>query len=83
MKPDFNIIAENNSITEALRSSLISLHITDESGTTSDEAEICLEYGSNELKGELKVFLGIKRPGYCLWGFIQQVRSLYKVHHRF
>ncbi|UVW83390.1 hypothetical protein [Wolbachia endosymbiont of Aedes albopictus] len=56
MKPDFNIIAENNSITEALRSSLISLHITDESGTTSDEAEICLEYGSNELKGELKVF---------------------------
>ncbi|GFR05490.1 phage tail protein [Trichonephila clavata] len=46
MKPDFNIIAENNSITEALRSSLISLHITDESGTTSDEAEICLEYGS-------------------------------------
>lgn len=68
MRPDFNIIAESNSVTEALRSSLISLHITDESGTTSDEAEICLEYGSNELKGELKVFLGYKESGLLFMG---------------
>ncbi len=70
MKPDFNIIAESNSITEDLRSSLISLHITDESGTMSDEAEICFEYGSNasELKGELEVFLGYKETGLLSMG---------------
>lgn len=67
MKPDFNIIAENNSV---LRSSVISLHITDESGTMSDEAEICFEYGSNasELKGELEVFLGYKESGLLSMG---------------
>ncbi|APR98591.1 phage late control D family protein [Wolbachia endosymbiont of Folsomia candida] len=65
MTPDFDIIAEGNQVTEALKKSLISLRITDESGTTSDEAEIHIDYGSNalELKGELKVFLGYKETG--------------------
>ncbi|WP_174515777.1 phage late control D family protein [Wolbachia endosymbiont of Cardiocondyla obscurior] len=70
MKPDFSIIADSHSITEELKSSVISLHITDESGITSDEAEICLKYGSNalELKGELKVFLGYKETGLLSMG---------------
>ncbi|WP_265021284.1 phage late control D family protein [Wolbachia endosymbiont (group A) of Icerya purchasi] len=67
MRPDFNLIAENNSI---LRSSLISLRITDESGTMSDEAEICFEHGNNalELKSELEVFLGYKETGLLPMG---------------
>ena len=70
MRPDFSIIAENNSITETLRSSLISLRITDESGTASNEVEICLKYESNalELKNELEVFLGYKETGLAYMG---------------
>ncbi|APR97830.1 phage late control D family protein [Wolbachia endosymbiont of Folsomia candida] len=70
MKPDFDIIAEDNSVTEALKKSLISLRLTDESGTTSDEAEIHINYGSSalELKSELKVFLGYKETDLVLMG---------------
>lgn len=70
MTPDFNIIAENNSVTEAFKKSLISLRITDESGTTSDEAEIHINYGSSalELTSELKIFLGYKEIGLSLMG---------------
>lgn len=66
MRPDFDIIAEDNSIIE--RSSLISLRIIDESGTMSDEVEICLEHGNNELRGELEVFLGYKETGLLSMG---------------
>ncbi|MDG7057418.1 MAG: phage tail protein [Wolbachia endosymbiont of Penenirmus auritus] len=70
MRPDFNITAEDNFVTEALRSSLISLLIIDGPGTTSDEAEICFEHGSNalELKGKLKVFLGYQETGLLPMG---------------
>ncbi len=65
MIPDFDIIAEGNPIIETLKNSLISLRVTDESGTTSDEAEIHIDYGNSalELKGELKIFLGYKETG--------------------
>ncbi|WCR54453.1 MAG: hypothetical protein PG981_001475 [Wolbachia endosymbiont of Ctenocephalides orientis wCori] len=70
MIPDFDIIAENNPVKEALKKSLISFHITDESGTMSDEAEIYIDYGSSalKLKGELKIFLGYKGTGLSLMG---------------
>ena len=70
MTPDFDIIADGNQVTEALKKSLISLHITDESGTMSDEAEIYIDYGSSalKLKGELKIFLGYKEIGLSLMG---------------
>ncbi|WP_341808426.1 contractile injection system protein, VgrG/Pvc8 family [Wolbachia endosymbiont (group E) of Neria commutata] len=70
MTPDFDIIAEGNSVTEALKRSLISLHVTDGSGTTSDEAEICIDYNSSalKLKGKLQIFLGYKETGLLLMG---------------
>lgn len=70
MKPDFSIIADNHSITEKLKSSVISIHITDESGTASDETTIRLKHGMNalELKEELKVFLGYKESGLSFMG---------------
>ncbi len=70
MKPDFSITVDSHSITEELKSSIISLHITDESGTGSDETTIRLKHGINalKLKGELKVFLGYKESGLLFMG---------------
>ncbi|WP_339048231.1 hypothetical protein [Candidatus Mesenet endosymbiont of Phosphuga atrata] len=69
MTPDFYITAEDISTTESIKSSLISLHITDELGTTSDEAEICLDYSSYfEASDKLKISLGYKETG--VWEFI-------------
>ncbi|WP_339046880.1 hypothetical protein [Candidatus Mesenet endosymbiont of Phosphuga atrata] len=44
MIPDFNIITEESFVIESLKNRLVSLRITDELGTTSDEAEICFNY---------------------------------------
>ncbi|GHM58170.1 MAG: late control protein D [Candidatus Mesenet longicola] len=65
MTPDFNIITEEGFVIENLKDRLISLRITDELGTTSDEAEICFNYenGALDFTGNLKVFLGYKEAG--------------------
>ncbi|XGA08481.1 MAG: contractile injection system protein, VgrG/Pvc8 family [Wolbachia endosymbiont of Xenopsylla cheopis] len=65
MIPDFNIITGESFVIENLKNRLISLRITDESGTMSDEAEICFHYenGALEFAGNLKVFLGYKETG--------------------
>ncbi|WP_339047998.1 phage late control D family protein [Candidatus Mesenet endosymbiont of Phosphuga atrata] len=65
MIPDFNIITGESFVIENLKNRLISLRITDELGTTSDEAEICFNYenGALEFAGNLKVFLGYKETG--------------------
>ncbi|WP_349966999.1 phage late control D family protein [Wolbachia endosymbiont of Armadillidium arcangelii] len=70
MTPDFDIVAKNNPVTEVLKKSLILLRVTDGSGTTSDEAEICINYSSSalELKGNLQVFLGYKETGLLPMG---------------
>jgi len=70
MTPDFDLIAEDNQLTETLKKSLISLRVTDGSGTTNDEVEICLDYSSSasKLKGKLQVFLGYKETGLLPMG---------------
>ena len=43
MQPDFRIIADAQDITEVIRDRLLSLRLTDESGTQSDALEIQLD----------------------------------------
>ncbi|GHM58119.1 MAG: late control protein D [Candidatus Mesenet longicola] len=70
MTPDFNIVTEESFVIESLKNRLISLRITDELGTTSDEAEICFNYenGALDFTGNLKVFLGYKETGLIPMG---------------
>ncbi|WP_341822662.1 phage tail protein [Wolbachia endosymbiont (group A) of Clivina fossor] len=57
MKPEFSI--------EGIKDPVISVHLTDESGTIDDVAEICTDYGNEnvEIPNELNIALGYKETG--------------------
>ncbi|WP_425383916.1 hypothetical protein [Wolbachia endosymbiont (group B) of Anania hortulata] len=54
MKPEFSI--------EGIKDHVISVHLTDESGTIDDIAEVCVDYGNEnvEVPNELNIALGYK-----------------------
>ncbi|UJQ20787.1 phage tail protein [Wolbachia endosymbiont of Delia radicum] len=60
MQPDF--VIEGYELT---KDRLVSMHITDESGTIEDIAEICVDYRDDNIKvpKELKIALGYKETG--------------------
>ncbi|WP_265030409.1 phage late control D family protein [Wolbachia endosymbiont (group B) of Athalia cordata] len=57
MKPEFSI--------EGIKDPVISVHLTDESGTIDDVAEICVNYDNEnvEVPNELNIALGYKETG--------------------
>ncbi|WP_341819764.1 MULTISPECIES: contractile injection system protein, VgrG/Pvc8 family [unclassified Wolbachia] len=57
MKPEFSI--------EGIKDHVISVHLTDESGTIDDVAEICVNYDNEnvEVPNELNISLGYKETG--------------------
>ncbi|WP_265016877.1 MULTISPECIES: contractile injection system protein, VgrG/Pvc8 family [unclassified Wolbachia] len=57
MKPEFSI--------EGIKDHVISVHLTDESGTIDDVAEVCVDYGDEnvEVPNELNISLGYKETG--------------------
>ncbi|BET37235.1 phage tail protein [Wolbachia pipientis] len=57
MKPEFSI--------EGIKDPVISVHLTDESGTIDDVAEVCVDYGNEnvEVPNELNIVLGYKETG--------------------
>ncbi|WP_419214897.1 phage late control D family protein [Wolbachia endosymbiont of Rhagoletis cingulata] len=57
MKPEFSI--------EGIKDPVISVHLTDESGTIDDVAEVCVDYGNEnvEVPNELNIALGYKETG--------------------
>lgn len=68
MKPDFSVIADADDITETIRSRLIRLRVTDESGTRSDTCEITLDDRGKRIAwprhgANLQLSLGYKNLG--------------------
>ncbi|WP_264337049.1 hypothetical protein [Wolbachia endosymbiont (group B) of Chorthippus brunneus] len=57
MKPEFSI--------EGIKGHVISVYLTDESGTIDDIAEVCVDYGNEnvEVPNELNIALGYKETG--------------------
>lgn len=57
MKPEFSI--------QGIKDHVISVHLTDESGTIDDVAEVCVDYGNEnvEVPNELNIALGYKETG--------------------
>lgn len=57
MKPEFSI--------EGIKDHVISVHLTDESGTIDDVAEVCIDHGNEnvEIPNKLNIALGYKETG--------------------
>ncbi|MGB1374073.1 MAG: contractile injection system protein, VgrG/Pvc8 family [Aequoribacter sp.] len=73
MRPDFRIIADAQDITEVIRDRLLSLRLTDESGTQSDALEIQLDDRDAVIKwpthgAELLVSLGDTKDNLVVMG---------------
>lgn len=73
MTPEFQIIADGNDITSAIRKGLLSLNVSDEAGITSDKVEIRLDDSKGIIAlprtgAELEVFIGYKETGLVRMG---------------
>lgn len=73
MTPDFSISVEGISITELVKSRLVSMHITDEAEVTSDTAVIHLDDRDSLFEiprtgAKLNILLGYKETGIVPMG---------------
>ncbi|MFP3030306.1 MAG: hypothetical protein ACEY3M_03800 [Wolbachia sp.] len=73
MTPDFSISVEGISITELIKSRLVSMHITDEAGVISDTAVIHLDNRDSLFEiprtgAKLNILLGYKETGIMPMG---------------
>ena len=71
MKPIFKITAGNDDITSKIRSRLLSINISDETGLVSDKAEITLDDSEDILQIpalNLKSHWVMKHQAWSRWG---------------
>ncbi|MGX9892631.1 hypothetical protein [Wolbachia endosymbiont of Protocalliphora sialia] len=77
MQPDFIIDK-----CESIKDRVISLRLTDESGTIDDVVEVCVDYRDENLNipDELNISLGYREIGVTPMGIIQLMKLRYRVH---
>jgi phage protein D len=73
MRPDFQILADQQDITTRLQDRLLSLHITDEAGFRSDTVELQLDDRDGKIEwpkhgAELDISLGYRSTGLTAMG---------------